>query len=155
MIENIELDKLDDIDKEIIKYLQSDSRATLTFLSKKLNLTRNSIKYRIKNLEARGYIIKYTTKLDPKKFGKRVTAIFNFNVPLDQIKSFANDLKKYENIVNIYFTTGHYSINAMGIFENHEDLNRFLIDNLSKTPIREYVVSTVLEQYKEQFYELK
>ena len=152
MIENSDLDN---IDKEIIKYLQSDSRVTLTFLSEKLNLTRNSIKYRIKNLETKGYITKYTTKLDPKKFGKKITAIFNFNVPLDQIKSFANDLKKYENLISIYFTTGHYSINAMGIFENHEDLNRFLIDHLSKTPIREYVVSTVLEQYKEQFYELK
>ncbi|MFW9879044.1 MAG: Lrp/AsnC family transcriptional regulator [Candidatus Thorarchaeota archaeon] len=152
MIDN---SSLDDIDKEIIKHLQSDSRITLTFLSEKFNLTRNTIKYRIKNLEAKGFIIKYTTVLDPKKFGKKVTAIFNFNVPLDQITIFSNLLKKFENITNVYFTTGHYSICAMGIFDNHEDLNKFLIDQLSKTSIREYVVSTVLERYKEQFYELK
>lgn len=151
----IDTSNLDDIDKEILKHLQSDSRITLTSLSEKFKLTRNTIKYRIRNLEAKGFIIKYTTVLDPIKFGKKVTAIFNFNVPLDQIKNFSNLLKKFENITNIYFTTGHYSICAMGIFENHEDLNRFLIDHLSKTSIREYVVSTVLERYKEQYYELK
>jgi len=152
MIEN---NGLDEIDKDIIKVLQSNSRVTLTFLSDKFNMTRNAIKYRIKNLEANGYIIKYTSILNPIKFGKKVTAIFNFNIPLDQIKNFSNNLKKYENITNIYFTTGHYSICAMGIFENHEELNRFLIDHLSKTSIREYVVSTVLQRFKEQFYELK
>ena len=151
----IEDSGLGDIDKEIIKVLQSNSRVTLTFLSDKFNMTRNAIKYRIKNLEAKGYIIKYTTVLNPNKFGKKVTAIFHFNVPLHQIKTFSIKLRKYENITNIYFTTGQYSICAMGIFENHEELNRFLIDHLSKTSIREYVVSTVLERFKEQFYELK
>lgn len=152
MKENI---NLDEIDKEIIKFFQSNSRVSLTFLSNQLNMTRNAIKYRIRNLETMGYIIKYTTVLDPTKFGKKVTAIFNFNIPLDQIKSFSNHLRKFENITNIYFTTGHYSICAMGIFENHEELNSFLIDHLSQTSIREYVVSTVLERFKEQFYELK
>jgi Lrp/AsnC family transcriptional regulator for asnA, asnC and gidA len=146
---------LDDIDQKIIKDLQANSRVTLTFLSKKYNLTRNTIKYRIKNLETKGFIVKYTTILDPNKLGKKITAIFNFNVPLDQIKIFAKDLKKYENIINIYFTTGHYSICAMGIFENHEELNNFLIEHLSNKPVREYVVSTVLERYKEQIYSLK
>lgn len=152
MIENY---GLDDTDKEIIKVLQTNSRVTLTFLSNKFNLTRNAIKYRIKNLETNGYIIKYTTILNPNKLGKKVTAIFNFNVPLNQIKNFSHTLKKFENITNIYFTTGQHSICAIGIFENHEKLNSFLIDHLSKTSIREYVVSTVLERFKEQFYELK
>ena len=146
---------LDDIDKEIIKVLQTNSRVTLTFLSNKFNLTRNAIKYRIKNLEVKGYIIKYTAIINPSRFGKKITAIFNFNVPLHQIKSFSHNLKKFKNITNIYFTTGHYSICALGIFENHEELNKFLVDHLSKTSIREYVVSTVLERFKEQFYELK
>jgi len=147
--------RLDEIDEEIIKQLQSNSRVTLTFLSARFNLTQNAIKYRIKNLETKGYIIKYTTVLEPKKFGKKVTAIFNFNLPLDRIESFCKHLKKFENITNIYFITGHYSICAIGIFENHEELNSFLIDHLSKTSIPDYIVSTVLKRFKEQFYELK
>lgn len=146
---------VDEIDQQIIKELQINSRISLTLLSKKFNMTRNAIKYRIKRLEEEGYIKKYTTIINPVKFGKRVTAIFNFNMPLDQITKVVKELKKYDFISNIYFTTGHYSIHALGVFENHDELNRFLIDKLSHMPIREYVISTVLERFKEQFFEVK
>ena len=146
---------IDKIDEEIIKELQINSRVSLTSLSEKFKMTRNAIKYRITHLEKEGYITKYTTIVNPVKFGKRVTAIFNFNIPLDQISRFVKELKKYDFISNVYFTTGHYSICVLGVFESHDDLNRFLIDKLSHMPIREYVVSTVLERFKEQFFELK
>jgi Lrp/AsnC family transcriptional regulator for asnA, asnC and gidA len=146
---------IDEKDHQIIKELQINSRVSLTSLSEKFKMTRNAIKYRINRLEEEGYIGKYTTIINPAKFGKRVTAIFNFNIPLDQITKVAKELKKYDSISNIYFTTGHYSIYAFGVFENHEELNKFLIDKLSHLPIREYVISTVLERFKEQYFELK
>jgi Lrp/AsnC family transcriptional regulator for asnA, asnC and gidA len=151
---NEEID-IDDIDKKLLTHLQLNSKVSLTELSNELKLTRNAIKYRIKKLEINGYIIKYTTVINPNKFGKKVMAIFNFNVPLDKIKEFAYFLKKYDDITNVYFTTGSYSIYATGIFDNHDAVNRFLMDDLSKMPIRDFVVSTVLQRYKEQFFELK
>jgi DNA-binding Lrp family transcriptional regulator len=152
MIEKVELD---DIDNKIIILLQKNSRISLTELSKKFNMTRNAIKYRINKLEAEGYITKYTLILNSAKFGKKVTALFNFNPPLNQVKKFANALSKYDNITNVYFTTGSYSICAIGIFEDHDELNKFLINQLSQMPIRDYVVSTILERYKEQIFDLK
>ena len=151
----IEENQLDDVDKKILVQLQKNSRVSLTDLSKKFNMTRNAIKYRINKLEEEGYIKKYTLILNSNKFGKKVTALFNFNAPLNKIKYFANSLTRYDNITNVYFTTGSYSICAIGIFENHDELNQFLINQLSRMPIRDYVVSTILERYKEQIFDLK
>lgn len=146
---------VDEIDKKLLSLLQSNSRISLTTLSNELKLTRNAIKYRIKKLENHNYILTYTTIINPKKFDRKVMAILNFNLPLDQVIRFAGYLKKFENITNIYFTTGHYSIQTIGFFENHDALNKFLLDDLSKMPIRDYTVTTVLEQFKEQIFELK
>jgi Lrp/AsnC family transcriptional regulator for asnA, asnC and gidA len=150
-----ENNEIDSIDKKILIQLQDNSRISLTELSNKFKMTRNAIKYRINKLEEDGYIRNYTAIINPSKFGKKVTALFNFNPPLNEVKRFANKLTMYENITNVYFTTGGYSICAIGIFDNHDELNRFLIDHLSKMPIRDYIVSTILERYKEQVFELK
>ncbi|UCH88694.1 MAG: Lrp/AsnC family transcriptional regulator [Thermoplasmata archaeon] len=146
---------LDETDREIIKYLQADSRTTFTWLAKQLKITRNAVKYRIQKLESEGYIKKYTMIIDPEKFGKKLTAIFYLNVPVSKIRKCIKELEKFDFITNVYSTTGNYSIHAMGIFKSHDDLNKFISDNLSSMPIQEFMVTTVLKKYKDYFYELE
>ena len=54
------LDMLDNIDKQIIKFLQENSRKTVVDIAKEINeLTENAIRYRIDRLESEGYISDY------------------------------------------------------------------------------------------------
>jgi Lrp/AsnC family transcriptional regulator for asnA, asnC and gidA len=145
---------VDEIDREIIKHLQADSRISFTKLAGKLKITRNAIKYRIKKLEKEGFIKKYTMEIEPKKFGKKLAAIFQLNVPVDKMKKCIRDLEKYDYISNVYSTTGNYSIYAFGVFDDHDDLNRFISDDLSRMPIQEFMVTTILKKHKDDFYQL-
>ncbi len=61
--------ELDKIDKQILKFLSQDSRLEYKEIGKRLNLTYNAIKHRIKNLEKNGVIIGHTISLDINKLG--------------------------------------------------------------------------------------
>ncbi|EPC4009232.1 Lrp/AsnC family transcriptional regulator, partial [Flavobacterium psychrophilum] len=58
---------LDEIDKNLLKLLQTDSKKTTKELSLKLNLSVTAIYERIKKLEREGIIEKYVVILNKKK----------------------------------------------------------------------------------------
>ncbi|MCK5624637.1 AsnC family transcriptional regulator [Candidatus Pacearchaeota archaeon] len=61
--------ELDKTDLKILELLSNNSRVEYSELSKKLNMTANAIKYRIKNLERLGIIKGYTLSVDKHKLG--------------------------------------------------------------------------------------
>lgn len=67
--------KLDQMDFDILKILQTDSRLSKQEIADKLNTTRQTIHNRIKALEDNKIILKYSCILNEKKLGKEVTTI--------------------------------------------------------------------------------
>jgi len=59
--------KLDNVDLKILELLSHNSRIEYKEISKKLNLTANAIKHRIKNLEKSKIILGYTISVDLRK----------------------------------------------------------------------------------------
>jgi DNA-binding Lrp family transcriptional regulator len=58
------MSKLDDTDLEIITRLDNNARQTNSEIAKKLNLSKNVVNYRIKNLEKNGVIKGYSSWID-------------------------------------------------------------------------------------------
>lgn len=69
------MEKLDDIDLNILRILQKDSKKTTKEVAEILNLTASPVYERIKRLEKKGYIKKYVALLDKKRIQRPVTAI--------------------------------------------------------------------------------
>jgi Lrp/AsnC family transcriptional regulator for asnA, asnC and gidA len=148
-------DELASIEEErIIELLQKDARMPLAKIAKLVGLSENTIRKRIDKLKRRGYIREFALLLNPKKFGKHVKAIFLISTELSKAKDCVKQLKKLHSIINIYFTTGEYSILAVGLFNDDEELNTFLINKLSKLDIHQYNVITVLDKIKEGYFEI-
>jgi len=148
-----ENEELDDIDKQIIQLLQENSRITLVDMAKEIGeLTENAIRYRIDKLEDEGFIKNYTIKLNPKKFGKNIMVIFNFNVLPESINDSLDFLKSIDSLTEIYLTTGNYSIIAIGYFEDNQAVTRFITENLKKVEMIDYDVITVLNRVKHELY---
>lgn len=145
--------ELDVTDKKIIKILQNNSRIHIADIARKIgNLTENAIRYRIEKLENEGYISNYTIRLDPKKFGKNIIAIFSFNVLPDNIKAALDYLKSLNYFTQIYLTTGNISIIAIGYFENRDEITKFITKNLKYIKVIDYNVITVLDKVKHELY---
>lgn len=147
------LENLDEIDKRILQLLQENSRITLADIARDINeLTENAIRYRIDKLEDEGYIAEYTIQLNPKKFGKNITAIFNLNVLPENINHALEYLKSIDDLTEIYLTTGNFSIIAIGYFEDNPGVTRFITENLKNIKMIDYDVITVLDRVKHGLY---
>jgi Lrp/AsnC family transcriptional regulator, leucine-responsive regulatory protein len=71
-IVNNGVDRLDEIDRKILRILQNDSRLTNSELSERVVLSPTPCLRRVKRLEAEGYIQGYHAKLDRNKLGLSV-----------------------------------------------------------------------------------
>jgi Lrp/AsnC family transcriptional regulator for asnA, asnC and gidA len=146
---------LDEIDQTIIKVLQENSRATLVEIAKEVGeLTENAIRYRIDRLEDDGYISDYTIRLNPKKFGKNVLVIFNLNVLPENIEKSLEQLQSIEALTEIYLTTGDYSIVAIGLFNDNNEVTNFITEKLKKIIMINFELTTVLKRVKHGFFEI-
>lgn len=146
---------LDNIDKKIIRLLRENARITIADMARGIGkLTENAIRYRIERLESEGYILKYTIRLDPIKFGKNLNVIFMLNILPEHIKTALEYLKSMDCLTQIYLTTGDISIVAIGYFEDRTFLTRFITEKLKKIKIVDYNVITVLQKSKHQLYSI-
>jgi Lrp/AsnC family transcriptional regulator for asnA, asnC and gidA len=148
-----ENDELDEIDIQILKLLQKNSRMSIADIAREIDkLTENAIRYRIEKLEEEGYIKNYTIRLNPKKFSKEVIAILDLNVLPEYINDALDFLKSIEFLNEIYLTTGRYPITIIGQFEDNKAVTKFITDDLKKIQLIDYEVSTVLQRVKHELF---
>jgi len=116
-------------DFEILKLLRDNSRIEYKELSKKINLTANAIKYRIKNLEESGIIENYTIALNYSKLGIEYynLQIKFSNQDFSKLKKF---LKENKKIKYFYKHIGNpkWDLDIGLLIRNPNELREFLIE---------------------------
>ncbi|NIP34037.1 MAG: winged helix-turn-helix transcriptional regulator, partial [Thermoplasmata archaeon] len=133
---------------------QTEGRIPVSEISRRVDLSENGVRYRLEKLEEAGYIKNYTVLLNPRKFGKSVTAIFNINTAPENPRDIIAQLEAMEELQVIYQTTGTYSIMAIGLFVDIEELNTFIEGKLSNSEILEYTVDVVRRKLKETTFQI-
>jgi DNA-binding Lrp family transcriptional regulator len=143
------------IDARILEILQRDVRTPISKIAKEVGLSENGVRYRLEKLEKGGYIKSYTILLNPKKFGKRILAVFNLEIEPKAMRSTLPKLVKLGEFIKIYQTTGQFSINAVGLFDNENNLTSFINNKLLiEFPIQNYTVDIVMRKVKDTDYEI-
>ncbi len=74
---------LDDTDRQILDLLQRDARMTNAALGEAVGMTAPSVYDRVRKLEARGVIKRYTVEVDPAALGKTLTAFIRLTAAYD------------------------------------------------------------------------
>jgi DNA-binding Lrp family transcriptional regulator len=143
------------VDNKILEILQRDVRTPISKIAKEVGLSENGVRYRLEKLEKEGYIKSYTILLNPKKFGKKLLAIFNLEVEPKAMRSILPKLAGLAEFIKIYQTTGQFSINAIGLFDNEESLTKFINNKLLfEFPVQNYTVEMVMKKVKDTDYEI-
>lgn len=143
------------IDARILEILQRDVRTPISKIAKEVGLSENGVRYRLEKLEKEGYIKSYTILLNPKKFGKRILAVFNLEIEPKAMRSTLPKLVKLDEFIKIYQTTGQFSINAVGLFDNENNLTSFINNKLLiEFSIQNYTVEIVMRKVKDTDYEI-
>lgn len=99
---------MDDTDREIIKILKNDGRATYSDIGKRVSLSEGAVRKRIKALVDSGVIRQFTFKMGVTE-GAEAIALLSINpsLPTSEVSKI---LKKLPNVETVYEITGQYDI---------------------------------------------
>ena len=129
--------QLDEIDRKILRALQSDSQRPRSQIAQEVGLSQTPCLRRIKLLEEAGYIVGYQAKLSRKALGYGL--LLFVRVTLDRqdesaIKTFADRVTAIHEVLECHLMAGSYDYLLRIIARDLDDYHRFQMDVL--TPLR-------------------
>ncbi|MCC6062309.1 MAG: Lrp/AsnC family transcriptional regulator [Desulfurococcales archaeon] len=142
-------DSLDDIDYAIINILKNDSRLSIREISKMINRSPSTISERIRKLENRGVIKRYTITIDHGRLGYKLNAITLLQVDGAHIEDVEKMLMTEPNVRAVYDITGEYDVAIITTFRDSEELDRFIKKMLKNPYIKRSVTNIILRIVKE------
>jgi Lrp/AsnC family transcriptional regulator, leucine-responsive regulatory protein len=103
--------ELDDIDMQIMRVLQDNSRLTTKELAAKVHLSATPVYERMKRLEREGYIKKYIAVLDVDKLNQGFIVYCNAKLKKlnrEIVNEFIETIKAIPEVTECYNTSGRF-----------------------------------------------
>lgn len=126
---------IDEKDRKIIQELQKNSRNSTKNIAKNINIPRVTVHDRIKKMEEREIIKKFTVNIDYKKIGlsTEVFIFVSFQSGLDiSQRELAKRVSKIEGIYEVHIISGEYDLLLKVRGESLEKIGKLVVDKLRK-----------------------
>jgi len=102
---------MDDIDRQLIKLLKDDARASYSELGAKVGLTEGAVRKRIKTLTDDSIIRKFTVKISVAEGAQAITLLATN--PARPTQEVSKEIQTIPNVETVYEVTGEYDIVAV------------------------------------------
>jgi Lrp/AsnC family leucine-responsive transcriptional regulator len=129
--------RLDEIDRKILRTLSQDGRSSNQKLAETVNLSPTPCWNRVKALEEAGFITGYAALLDQRALGLPDTVIIEVTLERhdDEIfERFGDALANLPEVMEAYLLTGEYDYLIKVAVSGTEGYERFLRQKLYKIP---------------------
>ena len=117
---------LDETDIGILRILRQNARTPFLGIAKKLRISESTIRKRVKDLEQKGVIKKYSAIVEPSKLGYGSVALVGIDVKPEKFLEVAKKLTELDNIKFVATSTGDHMIMTEIWMENSSDLRNFI-----------------------------
>ena len=124
--------KLDILDRHIIKLLQNDGRASSVEIARKLNVPERTVRNRIVRMEEHE-VIHPTVVVNHKLFGYKTAVDIFCEVDINQIEEIGAALMQLPEINYIAYSTGDQDISIQALLESSDAIYEFT-QNLVSIP---------------------
>lgn len=127
--------QIDNIDKAILKTLARDSRTPFVEIAESLGVVPGTIHLRVEKLKRLGILKRFTIELNAEALGCEVECLIGLKLhDAKQNKAVISKLKKYDEVLEIYYTTGTYNLFIKVITSSNRALYVFLSEKLQAIP---------------------
>ncbi len=130
--------KLDRVDRDILRELQSDARISNLDLAERVNLSPTPCARRVKRLEEEGVIKGSVTVLDAEKLGLTLTAYIAVTMERHthaQFEKFEKQLLQFPELVSCSVVTGRAEDYLLKVVvRNMKHYEEFLLSRLNRLP---------------------
>jgi len=149
---------IDDKDKKILMMLQQNGRVQLKEISKKVNLSIDSVHKRIKEMMKKG-VFTSTILIDPRVIGYPLIADVKIklkNISKEEREKFIEYLQKQERVTELLSVMGDYDFTCVIITKDSNEFEELStqIRQKFKELILEWKGILVLKTYKFEEYKL-
>lgn len=128
---NLKINGLDDLDIQILDILIKDSRTPYLEIARQCHVSGGTIHVRMKKMEDMSIIKGTKLIIDNSKIGYDVCCFIG--IYLDRARDFnevLDEMKAINEIVELHYTTGEYSIFIKVICKNIADLQSLLMNKI-------------------------
>jgi len=124
--------KLDDVDMKILSALHTDASVSVPELSRRLGINLSVAYSRIKRLQKRGIIEKFTIQVNEESLGMRAGALAGLNIDPKQRESVLKEIEKVDGVRLIREVTGRFDIIVNLKGQSLDELHRAVYDVIGK-----------------------
>ncbi len=150
------METLDKLDRQILRSLQADGRATYDQLAEQVSLSPSAVLRRVKRLEESGVIDRYVALVKPEQVGLALTAYLSVRLekhteshkrnPMDLFRA---SVQAWPEVVECAALTGEMDYFLRVVVEDMAHYSRFVMDTLLKHPsVQDCKTSFVLDRVK-------
>ena len=145
---------IDQIDRQILEALQSNSRTTNAELAKQVSLSPSSTLERVKKLEASGIIDRYITLLNPRKAG--YTCFTFVEVKLARhgetpVEDFFTSIANMTEVLECHHITGEADFLLKVATKDIPAYEELILHQLSALPnVQNMKTSVILSTFKQE-----
>lgn len=100
---------IDEIDRQLLRLLQTQARMSITELAERVNLSATPCARRIKRLEDANIIIGYHTKTDAQKLGYPLAVFIAISMDrhtAERFEQFERKVQSFEEVISCSIVTG-------------------------------------------------
>ena len=150
------METLDKLDRQILRKLQDDGRATYDQLAEQVGLSPSAVLRRVKRLEESGVIARYVALVKPEAVGLGLTAYLNVRLekhteshkrnPMDLFRA---SVQSWPEVAECAALTGEMDYPLRVLVQDMAHYSRFIMDTLLKHPsVQDCKTSFVLDRVK-------
>ena len=137
---------MDKKDKQLLEILAQNCRVTNTVMGQALQLSKDAVAYRIKNLEKEGLLKQYLLFIDARKLGfTRYHILIHFDVTIDKQKMYKNlSQNKYVMWINSFIGRFDVQIIVDAVDGFHLNKIRENLFGICEYRVKDYMILTQL-----------
>ena len=143
------MNMVDETDKKIIEKLEENSRRAFTDIADDLGISEATVRNRVKALEEKGIIKKYTIEMDPSGLGYDTVAIIGIDIEPENLLEVSNMLSEFDRVKFVATSAGDHMIMFEAWAENNEDLGKFISEEIGEIEgVKNICPAIILEKVK-------
>lgn len=118
--------KIDDLDHQILRMLEEDSRISYRRLGQKLGIEESTARKRVVRLKERGVIERFTIDVNDSTLGRTITAFITVYPSLKHADEVINQVVNLEEVIESYNLSGRCGVFLKATFGDMKGLNGFI-----------------------------
>jgi DNA-binding Lrp family transcriptional regulator len=134
---------LDDVDRAILHHLQENARKSLTDIAEAVNVSDNTVRNRVQNLEENGVIQGYRIDVDYDAADIQHHYLFVCTVRVRRREELARKAREHDGVTEVIsLMTGRCNVYVIGVGEGKDDMTdlAYDLDGLGLEIEREHLI---------------